>query len=114
MIIRKMENNALKKFPRDFTSEVIAEAVDALREDRDESVEDQKPQPKRDVIDQVEEETKALPKGDAVPDFDVNEETGEVNIPEPQKVEEAEVNEKPAEAPQEAADKQADDYDDLM
>ena len=114
MIIRKMENNALKKFPRDFTSEVIAEAVDALREDRDESVEDQKPQPKRDVIDQVEEETKALPKGDAVPDFDVNEETGEVNIPEPQKVEEAEVDEKPAEAPQEAADKQADDYDDLM
>lgn len=104
MIERKMKNNALKRFPRDFANEVLAEAANAIREDRDESLEDQKPQPKRDVIEQVEEETKALPKGDAVPDFDVDDDTGEVKMAD---------EPKPTE-PSEPEVEKARDYGDLL
>lgn len=77
MIIRKMKNNALKNYPREFNNAVIANAVKEINEDYDESL-DEKPQKVDggfiDVnpVEKVEKEIAEEPKGNAVPDFDVS------------------------------------------
>lgn len=79
MILRKMQNNALKQYPKDYESSIVAKAVSDMAEDYDESL-DEKPaeEPRRDVVEAVEQETSAPQSGDQVPDFSVDVETGEV------------------------------------
>lgn len=77
MVIRKMKNNALKNYPREFNNAVIANAVKEINEDYDESL-DEKPQKVDggfiDVnpVEKVEKEIAEEPEGNAVPDFDVS------------------------------------------
>lgn len=79
MIERKMKNNALRPYPKDFESSIVAKAVDAMQEDYDESLDsDRYVDEGKDVVSTVESETKTLPKGEPVPDFSVDSETGEV------------------------------------
>lgn len=79
MILRKMQNNALKQYPKDYESSIVAKAVSDMAEDYDESL-DEKPseEPRRDVVEAVEQETSAPQSGEQVPDFSVDVETGEV------------------------------------
>lgn len=87
MIERKMKNNALKQYPKDYESSIIAKAVADMDEDRDDSTDsDRYVDVSEDVVEKVEEETKLPPKGEPVPDFSVDDETGEV-IAEPAKPE---------------------------
>lgn len=79
MIIRKMQNNALKRYPREFNNTMVAEAVKDMFEDQDESL---KEKSKSNYIDAdpvatVEEEINEEVEEGAVEDFDVTEE-GEV------------------------------------
>ncbi len=83
MIVRKMQNNALKQYPKDYESSAVAEAMKLMDEDYDDTI-DEKPELLRapvqeDVVEKVERETKAAPKGPQIADFSVNEETGEIS-----------------------------------
>lgn len=87
MILRKMKNNALKNYPKEYRDSFMADAVKNMFEDQDDSLNIKK----ADVIDadpveKVEQEINEEPQKDAVPDFDV--ETGvikeEVKKPTPQ------------------------------
>lgn len=75
MIIRKMKNNATKNYPKEYRDSYMADAVKDMYEDKDESLD---VKPKVNVvdaevtIDKVEEEIAEKPKGDAVADFDVD------------------------------------------
>lgn len=83
MIERKMKNNALKQYPKDYESSIVAKAVSDMAEDYDESLNNRDfADSEQDVVQSVEEETKAEPTGEKVPDFEVNEETGEISEPE--------------------------------
>lgn len=114
MILRKMQNNALKQYPKDYESSIVAKAVSDMNEDYDPTLDEHpgKEEPERDVIEQVEEETKAAPTGDKVPDFEVDDETGEVanqNLEGPTAPAKAPENPEP-EKPKAAID----DYGDLV
>ena len=111
MIERKMKNNALKQYPKDYESSIVAKAVSDMAEDYDESLNNRDfADSEQDVVQSVEEETKAEPKGDKVPDFEVNEETGEISEPERKEPTSAT---KPAEEATSAKPAQ-DDYEDLV
>lgn len=74
MIIRKMQNNALKNYPKEYDSNAMKEAVQHMIEDYDESLE----QPARnvvevDAVEKVEHEINADQNGDAIQDFKVDE-----------------------------------------
>ena len=117
MILRKMQNNALKQYPKDYESSIVAKAVSDMAEDYDDSLS------KKDFIDndenvveRVEKETKALPTGEKVQDFEVDESTGEI-------VEEPKEEHKPLQKPQakpdpnpvnQASTSTDDDYGDLV
>ena len=120
MVIRKMKNNALKQYPKDYDTSAVSEAMKLIDEDFDDTI-DEPPallnKPKQeDVIQQVERETKQAPTGPAVADFDVDASTGEVIAAKP-----AKAPEKPAEPAPKPAQKPADkpttggtgDYGDL-
>lgn len=82
MIIRKMKNNALKNYPREFDNLNVAQAVTVMNEDYDESL-NEKPTPKGKVIDadpveKVEKEINETPASENAPkDFDVSDD-GEI------------------------------------
>lgn len=79
MIIRKMKNNALKNYPKEYDNSFIREAVDGLNEDKDVSL-DEAPRAvrKNNVVENVEEQLKEDPKVEgAAQDFKVDEQ-GEV------------------------------------
>lgn len=110
MIERKMKNNALKQYPKDYESSIVAQAVSDMNEDYDESLNESPAsiEERRTVVEKVEEETKAPPTGEQVPDFSIDESTGEVIASEePSRDSSPGPNQKPAEEPKGG-------YDDLV
>lgn len=73
MVIRKMKNNALKNYPREYSNTYQAEAVKDMYEDVDQSL-NEKPQKFVDVdmVAKVEEEIAEPVSGDAPKDFEVD------------------------------------------
>lgn len=116
MILRKMQNNALKQYPKDYESSIVAKAISDMNEDLDESLNDRNViDNQEDVIEKVEQETKAAPQGEKVPDFDVDESTGEIINKTDEKAEEPQkpkAEPKPKQAKQESIFD--DDYGDLV
>ena len=82
MIIRKMKNNALKNYPKEYDNIYIANAVTNMFEDKDDSVLEPAPAAKKktvdETIDATNKELDEKPSEDAAQDFTVDEETGEV------------------------------------
>lgn len=110
MIERKMKNNALKQYPKDYESSIVAQAVSDMNEDYDESLNESPAsiEERRTVVEKVEEETKAPPTGEQVADFSIDESTGEVIASEePSRDSSPGPNQKPAEEPKGG-------YDDLV
>ena len=74
MILRKMKNNALKNYPKEYDTAYIRNAVENMFEDRDETVMEK---PKKvitaDVVEKVEEEINEVADEEAVQDFTVDE-----------------------------------------
>ena len=82
MIIRKMKNNALKNYPKEYDNIYIANAVTNMFEDKDDSVLEPAPAAGKktvdETIDATNKELDEKPTEDAAQDFTVDEETGEV------------------------------------
>ena len=82
MIIRKMSNNALKRYPKEYDNIYIANAVTNMFEDKDDSVLEPAPAAGKktvdETIDATNKELDEKPTEDAAQDFTVDEETGEV------------------------------------
>ena len=73
MIIRKMQNNALNKYPKEYDSNAIKEAVQSMNEDFDESLNERaKNVVEVDIVSKVEDELKEEPIEESVKDFDVD------------------------------------------
>ena len=102
MVLRKMKNNALKNYPREFATDYIAQAVKDMYEDKDESLNiDKKNAIDIDPVEKVEDEIKEEPKPEnVVPNFEVNDD-GEV------------VEENVAEEPNPGTSK-SDNYDEVL
>lgn len=101
MILRKMKNNALKYYPREFDSAAQAEAVKDMFEDKDESLNEKRDFVDADPVEKVEKEINEAPISENAPqDFKVTDE-GEVVKEQPK----AEVDEK---------NEPEDDYSDLF
>ena len=79
MIIRKMKNNALKNYPKDYGQSYVVDAAKEMYEDRDDSLNEPPAiAQKKDVIEQVEEELDEQPQIENAPkDFTVTED-GEI------------------------------------
>lgn len=77
MILRKMKNNALKNYPKEYDSAAQRDAVENMWEDSDDSLKE-KPSVAKDVVAKVEHEISEEPKADAIKDFTVDE-NGVVN-----------------------------------
>lgn len=87
MILRKMKNNAMKNYPKDYKDAYMADAVKNMFEDKDDSLNiDPAKVIDADPIEKVEQEINEKTNEDAVPDFDVDgvvkEEPKEVKEPE--------------------------------
>lgn len=107
MVIRKMKNNALKNYPREFDNSYEAEAYKDMWEDKDDSLNIQKEKAiDVDVVQKVEKEITEEPKDESAPqDFNVSVD-GEIVKEEPETVkEEVKPNNNPA---------PKDDYEDLF
>lgn len=87
MILRKMKNNALKNYPKEYDSAVQADAVMNMWEDKDDSVLE-KPKVEKDVVAKVEKEIAETNTAEAVKDFSVDED-GVVEVKQEHKKEEA-------------------------
>ena len=73
MIIRKMQNNALKRYPKEYDNAAMKEAVKNMAEDYDESLEIKANKViDADPIEKVEKEITEEQKKDAVPGFEVD------------------------------------------
>lgn len=81
MILRKMKNNALKNYPKEYDNAAMRDAIENMWEDKDESV-IQKPKAEKDVVAKVENEIAETPKEGAIHDFTVDED-GVVEEPTP-------------------------------
>lgn len=103
MIIRKMKNNALKNYPKEYDNAYIKEAVVGMFEEADESLSEKPEAIEVDMVEKVEKEIEEAPVEDAVQDFRVSEQ-GEVK-------EEAKVEAK-AEPEKESSEEA--DYNDLF
>lgn len=80
MIIRKMKNNAVNSYPKEYRDTYMAEAVKNMTEDYDESLDEDKLYKDTidaDITEKVEKEINEEPQGDAVPDFEVENESKE-------------------------------------
>lgn len=80
MIIRKMKNNALKNYPKEYDNAYIKNAVENMFEDRDESLDEKPKKIERgeiDVVEKVEKEINAPVNENAPKDFEVSED-GEI------------------------------------
>lgn len=75
MILRKMKNNALKNYPKEYDNAFVRDAVEGMFEDFDDSLKE-KPV-KKDVVAKVEREINEEPQADAVADFQVDD-NGEI------------------------------------
>ena len=76
MVLRKMKNNALKNYPKEYDNSAIRNAVEKMFEDNDESL---KVKENENVIDAVENEINEAPNPEAPQDFKVDED-GVVNV----------------------------------
>lgn len=95
MILRKMKNNALKNYPKEYRDAFMADAVKNMFEDNDDSLKVNKDEvidTEVDPVEKVEQEINEKPQADAIPDFKVDDETGVIEEPKPQEVK---VEEKP-------------------
>ena len=73
MIIRKMQNLATKKYPKDYRDAYMAEAVKNMSEDKDDSlIANPQEAIDVDVVEKTEKDINEQPQGDAVPDFDAD------------------------------------------
>lgn len=74
MIIRKMKNNALKNYPKEYNTSYIRDAVENMFEERDDTVMER---PRKvvaeSIIEKVEEEINEVTDEEAVQDFTVDE-----------------------------------------
>ena len=114
MILRKMKNNALKNYPKNYGNAYVRNAVENMYEDVDDSLKE-KPIGK-DVVATVEKEITEPSKEEQVPDFEVNED-GEVIRQEEQAAEpEPEKTQEPKEepAPTEGVGTDAQNYEDMI
>ena len=75
MILRKMKNNALKNYPKEYDNTFIANSVKNMFEEQDESVLE-----KKDVVAKVSKELDEDLNDDVVMDFSVNEEADENQV----------------------------------
>ena len=91
MIVRKMQNNALKNYPKEYDSTAIKEAVKNMIEDYDESLNEKaKAVLDVDAVDKVETEIHQEQSGEAIPGFEIDdngEVKGDTPAPEPVKAE---------------------------
>ena len=87
MIIRKMKNNALKPYPKEYDNAAIKEAVENMYEDADDTLL-VKPTAVKDVdvVEKVDEELKQDPNEEPIADFEVEEGKKEEPTPKPKKV----------------------------
>lgn len=91
MILRKMKNNALKNYPKEYDSATMRNAVENMWEDKDDSVLE-KPKVEKDVVAKVEKEIAETNTTEAVKDFSVDED-GVVEVKQEPKKEQAAVEE---------------------
>lgn len=80
MIIRKMKNNALKNYPKEYDNAYIKNAVENMFEDKDDSLDEKPKKLERgdvDVVEKVEKEINAPVNENAPKDFEVSED-GEI------------------------------------
>ena len=74
MIVRKMQNNALKNYPKEYDNSLMKEAVQNMTEDYDESLDIKKQEAiDADIVEKVETEINEKPNTEAVQDFQVDE-----------------------------------------
>lgn len=119
MIIRKMKNNALKNYPKDYKQSYIFDAVKDMYEDKDDSLDEQPAVLRRNTaIDQVENDISQPPAEENAPkDFQVTEDGEVIRNPKQEPVaEETPKEEAPEEHPEPEAEpvKEADGYDDML
>ena len=72
MILRKMKNNALKNYPKEYNNSAQRDAVESMWEDNDDSVKE-KPSVAKDVVSKVEKELDEKTNEGAIQDFTVDE-----------------------------------------
>lgn len=72
MILRKMKNNALKNYPKEYNNSIQRDAVESMWEDNDDSVKE-KPSVAKDVVSKVEKELDEKTNEGAIQDFAVDE-----------------------------------------
>jgi hypothetical protein len=72
MILRKMCNNALKYYPKEYKDSYMASAIEDMFEDKDDSLKAPREYIDADTVEKVEEEIKEEPKGAKVNDFDAD------------------------------------------
>ena len=77
MILRKMKNNALKNYPKEYDSAAQRDAVENMWDDNDDSIKE-KSSVAKDVVAKVEHEINEETKEGAIQDFTVDED-GVVN-----------------------------------
>lgn len=81
MVIRKMKNNALKNYPKEYDNMYIANAVMNMFEDKDDTVLEAPRAVKKTVDEEIDATQKKIdeaPVKEAAPDFVVDDDTGEV------------------------------------
>ena len=111
MILRKMKNNALKNYPKEYDNAYIRDAVENMFEDKDDSL-DEKPKKieEIDAVKKVEEEINEESNAEAVQDFQVDEDGVVQRKTEEEPVEEQKPQEKKVEEEVEASE-QVDEED---
>lgn len=72
MILRKMKNNALKNYPKEYNNSAQRDAVENMWEDNDDSIKE-KPSVAKDVVSKVEKELDEKTNEGAIQDFTVDE-----------------------------------------
>lgn len=114
MVIRKMKNNALKNYPREFSNQFIADAVNSMWEDKDDSLFEKKEKViDVDAVKKVESEINEEPKSEnAIKDFDVDEDGVAEKKETP--IKGTPIEETPIKESKEESEEKVDEYSDLM
>lgn len=72
MILRKMCNNALKNYPKDYKDSYMKNAVENMFEDNDDSIKERKDYIEADAVEKVEKEIAEQPSDEKVNDFNAD------------------------------------------
>lgn len=109
MILRKMKNNALKNYPKEYDNAYIRDAVENMFEDNDDSLKEKKEFGKViDLTEKVEKEIDEVSSENAIKDFDITDEGEILN-----KQEESNLNQNKVEESQKT-ETESTNYDDLI